>query len=184
MRLPLLSEVEILRKKLGWTQTDLAKKASVSQSLIARLEAGTVDPRYSKVAEVFHALESAGEAKVNASKIMTSDVVGIQVSASLEYAASKMKEYSVSQIPVMDGERIVGSFSEQVVLDLISRGFDAKSFSKEDVGSHLEDAFPSIKPETPLTLVSGLLEHNSAVIVQKQGKTLGIITKADLLKVF
>ncbi|MBU0761951.1 MAG: CBS domain-containing protein [Candidatus Altiarchaeota archaeon] len=183
MLLPPLGEVEKLRKKLGLTQTELAKKSGVSQSLIARVEAGTVDPRYSKVTEVFRALESLGEKEVEASQIYTKDVVGIQKTASIEYAASKMKEYEVSQMPVFDEDKIVGSFSERVILDLLSRGFDAKKFSKEDVASHMEETFPIIKPETPLNLVSNLLEHNSAVLVQKQGKTLGIITKADLLKV-
>ena len=57
VRLPPLEEIERLRKKFGLTQTELAEKASVSQSLIARLEAQSVDPRYSKVASVFEALE-------------------------------------------------------------------------------------------------------------------------------
>ncbi len=183
MQLPPLSEVERLRKKLGLTQTELAERAHVSQSLIARLETGTVDPRYGKVVDIFRALETLGEREVEAAQILTKEVVGIQKTASIEYASSKMKEYGVSQMPVLDSDKIVGSFSERVILDLISRGFDARAFAKEDVASHMEESFPIVKPETPLNLISSLLEHNSAVIVQKQGKTLGIITKADLLKV-
>jgi predicted transcriptional regulator len=183
MQLPPITEIEKLRKRLGLTQTELAHKANVSQSLIARLEAGTVDPRYSKVAQIFSALDQLRGKEVNAQQIMTKEVVGIQKDASIEYAAGKLKKHNVSQMPVLDDETIIGSFSEKVVLDLLSRGFDAKAFSKEEISQHMEDAFPTVKSDTPLSVVSALLEHNPAVLVQDQGKNAGIITKADLLKV-
>jgi len=183
MQLPQLSEIERQRKRLNLTQTELAEKADVSQSLIARLEAGTVDPRYSKVANIFLALDELKGKEVEARQIMTKDVVGIQQDASIEYGASKLKKHSLSQMPVFDGDKIIGAFSEKVVLALISKGADAKTFSKEEIGEHMEEAFPTVKPETPLSVVSALLEHNTAVLVQEHGKTLGIITKADLLKV-
>jgi predicted transcriptional regulator len=183
MQLPPLGEIEKLRKRLGLTQTELAEKADVSQSIIARLEAGTVDPRYSKVAQIFLALDELKGTEVEAQQIMTKDVVGIQHTASIEYAASKLKKHGLSQMPVFDDDKILGSFSEKVVLELISKGIDAKTFSKDEVGEHMEDAFPTVKPETPLSVVSTLLEHNTAILVQEHGKTRGIITKADLLKV-
>ena len=183
MQLPPLTEIEKLRKKHRLTQTELAKKANVSQSLIARAEEGTVDPGYNKVAQIFQALDSYKGREVEARDIMTKEVVGIQHTASIEYAAGKMKKHGVSQMPVYDGDNILGSFSEKVILDLLSRGCDAKSFSKEEIGQHMEDAFPTVKPETPLNVLSTLLEHNTGVLVQEHGKTRGIITKADLLKV-
>jgi predicted transcriptional regulator len=183
MQLPPLTEVEKTRRRLRLTQTELSRRAGVSQSLIARIEAGKVDPRYSNVAQLFGALDKMRSEEISAGQIMTHEVVGIQRTASIEYAAGKLKKHNVSQMPVFDEEAIVGSFSERVVLDLISKGFDARAFSKEEVGAHMEDAFPTVKAETPLTVLSALLEHNPSVIVQEHGKTIGIITKADLLKV-
>ena len=178
-----MQDIARLRKKLGLTQTELADRSGVSQSLIARLEARAVDPRYSKVARIFEAFEGMGSKQIHASQIVTKDVVGIQKEASIEYAASKMREHGVSQMPVMDGDSIIGSFSEGIILDMISKGFSSKSLPKEDVGEHMGPAFPLISPETPISVVSAILEHNSAVMVAQHGKTVGIITKADLLKV-
>ena len=183
MQLPRLTEVGKIRKRAGITQTELAKRAGVSQSLVARLEAGAVDPRYSKVAGIFQALEELKGNEVGAQEIMSRRVVGIQQSASIGYAAAKLKEHGVSQMPVYDGETMLGSFSEKVIMDLLSRGTSASAFSKEEVGLHMEEAFPTVKTGTPLSVVSALLEHNPAVLVQEHGKTTGIITKADLLKV-
>jgi predicted transcriptional regulator len=49
-----LIEARIARKM---TQTELARKAGVSQSVIARLESGTQDPRYTTIARIAAALE-------------------------------------------------------------------------------------------------------------------------------
>jgi predicted transcriptional regulator len=183
MRIPPLTEIEKIRRKLGLTQAELAGLSGVSQSLIARVEAGTVDPRYTKVAGIFEALDSIRDEQIRGADIMTKSVVGVESTASIGYAAEKMRENEVSQMPVFDGERIIGSFSERVFLDFLGRGLDVKDLSKKEVGQHMEEAFPQIRTETPLSVVSALLEHNLGVIVQRQGKVLGIITKADLLKV-
>jgi predicted transcriptional regulator len=164
------------------TQAELAKRAGVSQSLVARIEAGTVDPRYSKVAGIFRALDELKEREVSAAEIMTKDVVGVQTTVRIEGVTKKMKTYCVSQMPVYDGDAIVGSISEAVIIDQIGRGVDGKLLSSNPVKDYMEDAFPTVKPETPVSVVSALLEHNTAVLVSEKGKVKGIITKADILK--
>ncbi len=37
-------------------QADLADRAGCSQSMISRIEAGSVDPRYSTIIRIFHAM--------------------------------------------------------------------------------------------------------------------------------
>ena len=182
MQLPDLGEIARERRKLGLTQADLAVKAGVSQSLIARIEAGTVDPRYSNVVGVFTALDELKGREVAAREIMTKNVVGLQVDNTMEKAAAKMKEKGVSQMPVFDGDSIVGSISEKTILDQIARGVDGKTLSNEKVSAYMDAAFPTVNPETPLSVLSALLEYNTAVIVQDKGATKGIITNADLLK--
>lgn len=182
MHLPALTDIAKIRRQLGLTQTELARKAKVSQSLIARVEAGTVDPRYTKIAKLFEALDSLRKKEDTASQIMTPKCIGIEVGKSMEYAAKKMKKYNVSQMPIFEGNVIVGAISEKTVLDQIAKGKDVKKLSAEPVHYYMEDAFPTVNPETPLSLISTLLEHNSAVIVLDKGKCKGVITKADLLK--
>ena len=45
MHIPTPSEIRAKREMLDLTQSELARKAGVSQSMIARIEAGSVDPR-------------------------------------------------------------------------------------------------------------------------------------------
>jgi predicted transcriptional regulator len=48
----------------------------------------------------------------------------------------------------------------------------------------MEEAFPQVGEDAPLSLLSSLLQVYSAVLISKKGKVAGIITKADLLKMF
>jgi len=50
------SSIALLRLQKGWSQAALAKRASTSQSYIARLELGNVDPQVSTVIKIARAL--------------------------------------------------------------------------------------------------------------------------------
>jgi DNA-binding XRE family transcriptional regulator len=50
------SSIAMLRLQKGWSQAELAKRASTSQSYIARLELGNVDPQVSTVIKIAGAL--------------------------------------------------------------------------------------------------------------------------------
>ena len=54
---PTLDDIAKRRRQLGLKQSELAKMAGVSQSLIAKLEAGTIDSSYTKVKTIFDVLE-------------------------------------------------------------------------------------------------------------------------------
>ena len=47
----------------------------------------------------------------------------------------------------------------------------------------MEEAFPQVSEDAPISLISSLLQVYSAVLVSKKGIVVGIITKADLLRI-
>ena len=63
MQLPTPEDLKKRRNELGLTQSDLAKRAGVSQPLIARIESGDVDPRLSTVRKILEAFEEAKKEK-------------------------------------------------------------------------------------------------------------------------
>ena len=183
MKLPEIESIEKLRKKKRMTQTELAKASGVSQSLIARIEAGTVDPSYSKVVKLFNALTVTGKEEVTAKEIMTRNVVGVETEDTLGRAIEMMKKYKVSQIPVFEDGQIAGSINEAVVMAQIARGANIKTISQKPVEEYMDDPFPAVSDNTSIKTISSLLEHNKAVLITDKGIVEGIITKADLLKV-
>ena len=182
--LPSIDEIEKRRKNLGLSQKALSKLSGVSQSMIAKIETGRINPSYSKTKAIFDTLQNLQrKTETKAKDILQMNVVGTQRSELVSRAAKTMHEAGFSQLPVLDGTQPVGSISERTVLDRILKGHDLSELSRLRIEEIMEEAFPSIDPETPLDVVSSLLQYSSAVLVTKKGEISGIITKADLLKI-
>jgi predicted transcriptional regulator len=181
--LPSLDEVAKKRRLIGLTQQKLAKLAGVSQSLIAKLESKKIDPSYTKVKSIFDALERLQtETEVRAEEMLQNKVIGVQKIDPVSKAVQTMAEYGYSQLPVFDGEHSVGSISEKTIIGKVSAGKDLNQVSKLAVGDVMEEAFPQVGEDAPLPLISSLLQVYSAVLISAKGKVVGIVTKADLLK--
>jgi len=176
-----LSWIRQERRRLGITQQKLSGLAGVSQSLIAKVESGKLDPSYSNAQRLIEALRLAGNASERkASDIMHAGVESVSPESSLHAVAALMRKKAISQLPVVDGGRVVGSISEQCVLAAFSDGKGGVSGLK--VADAMEEAFPSALPSTPLSALAALLRHCPAVLVMERGGIRGIVTKADLLK--
>ena len=181
--LPSIEEVAKKRRIVGLTQQKLARLAGVSQSLIAKLESQKIDPSYTKVKAIFDALERLQtETEVRADQMLHNEVVGVQKSDPVSKAVQTMAEYGYSQLPVFDGDHAVGSISEKTIIGKVSAGKDLNQVSKLSVGDVMEEAFPQVGEDAPLPLISSLLQVYSAVLISTKGKVVGIVTKADLLK--
>ncbi len=183
--LPSLEEIARKRRILDLTQNRLAKLAGVSQSLIAKLESGKIDPSYTKVKAILDVLNQLEmKMEVHAREILQSEVVGVQRSEAVSKAVRLMMEHGYSQLPVFDGEHAVGSVSEKTILSQVSAGKDLSQVSALSIKDVMDETFPQVGEDAPLSLISGLLQVYPAVLVSKRGKVVGIITKADLLKMF
>ena len=180
---PTFEDIAKKRRQLGLKQAELAKLAGVSQSLVAKLESGKIDSSYTKVKTIFDVLERLeAKTKIQEEKIVPNEVVSIQKDEPLAKVVRIMKEHGYSQIPVFNGKQSVGSISEKTILRQILAGKDLAQISKLPTEEIMEEAFPQVSEEAPLSLISSLLQTYSAVLVSKKGNVLGIITKADLLR--
>jgi predicted transcriptional regulator len=176
-----LKKIKQMRLQLGLTQAHLAKLANVSQSLITKIERGRIEPSYSLARKIFLVLEeqlAKTHKAVPAKTISTKNIAFIKPTDSLDKAVKLMKKHAISQIPVIDKNIIVGSISEETLI----RKFDEIKERNMKVGKIMDAPFPTIPEDTPITLIRDILKTYSAVIITKNGKTTGIITRADLLK--
>ncbi len=171
-----IGDIKRVRKKLEMTQLDLAKRANVSQSLIAKIEAKRLDPTYTKVKQIFSVLEDLErKEEAAASQIMNPRVISVDSSAEIKEAVSLMKKHQISQLPVMEQSHVAGLLSESAILDAL---MDGKARMVRDV---MTDAPPLVPKNASLRMVSGLLRHCPMVMVSDQGKIEGVITKSDLI---
>ena len=80
-----------------------------------------------------------------------------------------MKEHGYSQIPVFNGKQSVGSISEKTILRQILDGKDLDQISNLPTEDIMEEAFPQVGEDAPLSLISSLLQTYQAVLVAKKG---------------
>jgi predicted transcriptional regulator len=172
-----IQEIKAIRKKLGLTQLELAKQSNVSQSLITKIEAGTLDPTYSKVQQIFEVLNSLFKTKEKKAKdIMNKKLIGIKPDTEIPNIIQEMRKHSISQMPVIKNNNCVGLISETILLDAFGRKDVKKA---EDI---MKDCPPIIAQDTSIDIISNLLRVYPIVMVSEKGALIGVITKADILK--
>lgn len=182
--LPELDTIASRRRTLGLTQTQLAEKAGVSQSYIAKLEAKKIEPSYSKVRailEVLNGLEQGRETRVD--EIMSTEIVSVQQRDVIQRAVEIMWSTGFSQLPVMEGDRPVGSITERTIIDRITSTEDEGPVTDMPISEVMDDPFPQVGEDAPVSIIAGLLRIYPAVMVHHKGDISGIVTKADLLKI-
>ncbi len=171
-----LEEIKKIRKKLGMTQTELANRAGVSQSLIAKIESGRIDPTYTKTKKIFAALsELEKKEEIKAEQIMTGRIISIGPNEPIKEAISKMKKFQISQLPVIESSKLIGLVSESTILDTL---LNPKNTRVRDI---MQESPPIVSKKTSIQVVSNLLKHYPMVLVSEEGKLTGLITKSDLL---
>jgi cystathionine beta-synthase len=95
-------------------------------------------------------------------------------------AVGLMKKYEIEHIPVMHGNELIGSISEN---GIFQKMFSDNNFSKEMIGNVLENAYPMVDYNTPVEKISKLIsKENGAVLSKDETGTLHIITKYDILQ--
>ena len=172
-----ISEIKTMRKRMGLTQTQLAQRAQVSQSLIAKIESGNIDPTYSKARKIFDTLDQIQQKnELKASDLMQGKIVSLHPDDEIKEALKKMKKFEISQMPVIDEHKVIGMVSEADLLEALLEN------KKEPKIVDIMEPSPPVLPEsTSITIISNLLRHYSMILVSKGGQLIGVITKRDLL---
>jgi predicted transcriptional regulator len=184
VELPDLAEIRILRKRLGWTQRELAKATGLSQSFINKIERNEADPGYRTAKRIFQTLQDALAKKKRTTEMKTaSDIMAMNVelvssSQTVEDALKLMLRNDYSQLPVIDNGIVKGSITDRQLLRH-SASPNSKQAKIRDV---MERRFPVVDSDTKLETLRHLLDEYHAVLVDKGNKEYGIVTKHDLLK--
>ncbi len=112
------------------------------------------------------------------------DLVHTHPSETLRDAIEILREYGVSQMPVVGAEppvmagEVAGSVSER---DLLSAVFEGRAALSDPVSEHMSSPFPLIGAGESVTAATKQLGDTDAVMVVEDGKPVGVITRHDLL---
>ncbi|HMK15339.1 MAG TPA: helix-turn-helix domain-containing protein, partial [Methanomicrobiales archaeon] len=116
MHIPTPEEIRSRRVMLGLTQTELARKAGISQSMVARIESGSVDPRVSTLTRIVAVLSEKEKPPYRAGDVMHTPVYSVGPAEPVSRAVEIMEKSDVSQLPVIDRGVPVGCISESAIV--------------------------------------------------------------------
>ncbi len=185
MKFPPATDIRRMRKALDITQTELAKESGISQSTIAKIEKDRISASYETVVRLFETLDemAKGERKdLTAADVASKDVITVQSTDKVRVATELMRTAGFSQLPVLKGETPIGSISEKIIFDKIRSGKTMDELKDSPISLIMEESYPVVTESTPMSSVTAMMSDCSAVIVAKKGRIVGMITKADLLK--
>lgn len=106
-------------------------------------------------------------------------VVSIAPSDKLKSAYARMKTYDVSQLPVLDGPKLVGVVDES---DLVLALQDAPNALRRPVSDVMTTRLKIVKPSEPFDKVVQLLKKGLVAIVADERNFYGVITKMDVIE--
>jgi cystathionine beta-synthase len=99
-------------------------------------------------------------------------------------AVAILREYGVSQMPVVKAEppvmaaEVVGAVAER---DLLEALYGARARLADRVEQHMSPALPTIGAGEAAANAVAALEKADALLVQEDGKPVGVVTRQDLL---
>jgi cystathionine beta-synthase len=105
-------------------------------------------------------------------------IVSVAPSDTVGVALEKMDELGLTQLPVIEDNRCVGSLRENRVLAKVVRD---RALLESPVSEVMESSFPIVDVDASSIDVLKRLQTSPAVLVEEYGRITGIITRHDVL---
>ncbi|WP_419163284.1 pyridoxal-phosphate dependent enzyme [Candidatus Palauibacter sp.] len=106
-------------------------------------------------------------------------LVSAPADMTLDDAIGVMRKHAISQVPVMEGDEVVGSLTERDILRSLMGDPDARARLVRDL---MGPPFPVVAASSPVHgFARELRGEQPAVLVREEDGTLGILTRSDLI---
>ncbi|HTK36887.1 MAG TPA: pyridoxal-phosphate dependent enzyme [Pyrinomonadaceae bacterium] len=106
------------------------------------------------------------------------DLISVGPDEVLSAALAKMTENGVTQIPVLEEHRSVGSLRESHVL---AKLLENRELLNAKVGEVMDKSFPVIEVDASFNEIKAKLQKSPAVLIEDFKRITGIITRSDVL---
>ena len=182
--LPRLDSIRPARLKLRITQKKLASIVGVSTSMINQIESSRCSPSYETARRIFEALASleASKSAHRAGELCNHVIVKMRPENTMQTAITKMRQHSISQIPVFEGKVPVGIITEDGIMRHIA---DSEKLNLRSalVREAMDAPPPIVDHETPAHALAPLIRLTKCILVSRRSSIIGIMTASDTLKI-
>jgi cystathionine beta-synthase len=121
---------------------------------------------------------TAGLLNETKTKGAPSELVTVTPNELVSAALAKMNELGLTQIPVLEDGKSVGSLREN---HLLSKVFNERDLLEAPVSKIMDKGFPIVDVDDDVNVLSRKLRSSPAVLIEEYGRITGIITRHDLL---
>jgi len=151
--------------------------------MINQIESGRSQPSYDTAKKIFENLSKLeGESSSHTAGDFCSNVIiKLKPTDTLHDAIKKMHKLSISQIPVFNGNNVVGVVSEDgIVRHLADKG--EAELKKAKLSDTMDPIPPIVDFNTPANVLVPLIRYTKCILISRNSKIVGIITASDTLK--
>jgi cystathionine beta-synthase len=125
------------------------------------------------------ALTAADVIRVKRQNGKTRELVVARPYQTVFHALHTMQQQDISQLPVFEEEKLIGTVFEDEILNLALQGKDLRKLVIREV---MGQPLPQLPSSAPVERITYILSHDSpAVFVEMDGNKLEILTKFDLM---
>ena len=109
------------------------------------------------------------------------NLISVKPEDELNVAINLMREYDVSQLPVIKDNTQVGSIRETTIMKTLS---ERKAQATQKVSEFMEEPLPAVKKGDRIVAPLNLLKNKNAIVVVENDKIIDIITAIDIINYF
>jgi cystathionine beta-synthase len=112
-------------------------------------------------------------------KSILQPIISVTPADSVQRASTLLRQYNISQLPVMQGDEVVGSIQETEVMRLVLEKVDLNTTKIHEV---MGRPFPTLPADADVTdACYTVAEGDSAVLVVSDRRPVGVLTKIDFI---
>ena len=111
-------------------------------------------------------------------KNKTEEIIAARPSDRVRDVIARMKAHGISQLPVIDGGKLLGAVAE---VDLLRYLVSGEHSLDSPVGVLAESDYATVTSRTSIENLQGLLNNARMAIVADDGAISGVVTKIDLI---
>lgn len=105
------------------------------------------------------------------------EVFSAKASDSVRSVIERMKKHGISQLPVLDGDRVLGIVNERDLLDFLVNGNDPA----RPIEGCIENRFAVVEPTNNVAMLGRFFTQDLTVLVMDRGGLVGVVTKIDYI---
>jgi cystathionine beta-synthase len=106
-------------------------------------------------------------------------VIFVRPDETIGAALERMNENSITQLPVIEDYRSVGSIRES---RLLTRLLENRELLNSSVSDIMDESFPVLEMDASLVDIKRVLQRSPAVLIEDFKRITGIITRSDVLE--